>query len=588
MDVNALNATQIAAQMQAVLDESGVSGVKVAASEDGKNLVVTSARSDGTKVSTQISVPDIDEPTLAGGIDGELALEKMSEHLKQFVKSLGSATAEVLEQVAAKLEALAKQIQAAAAGSSTVAAPASASGKSVLYTLYQLIALLLDCAREQRQTARLQREADSQMMISEMNAQCESMRSDAVTGLVGSFCCAGVQSIMLGGSAYHQHYANKGTRDARVYSGEESAARIQSAATQQNNPLALETAKTQAGNRLDTATKTSIDNLFNDAAKVEPPKVEPPKVEPPKVEPPKVEPSNVEQPKVPQQNQNVEIQNQNNNVPKEQPKNDVNNLNEPKNNVEQQKPNENNIDNPKNEVVVDKKNEEVLNEQKDVNKAAEQNNEVAKQGEKVEEPVNDQVATQIAKHNAIIDGFKQEQTDARIQFAKESANGTVSSATRTRLETANAKVEYASICKVAAEQGLDGKIVIGKDGSATSTVADQRAAFQQQTLRDSVEARVNTRSNVLTDRAARNTGYAGIWTQAGYVTNMLGQGITSTIEKTAEAETKSYDQEIEASRQQRETTNDLVQNSMDVFKQLLAVLSSIAESERTTFREIMG
>jgi len=587
MDVNALNASRVAAQFQTILDESGVSGVKVAASEDGKNLVVTSARADGTKVSTQIGVPDIDEPSPKGGADGELALEKMNQHLKEFVKGLGSATAEVLEKVAAKMEALAKQIQAAASGSPTAAVPASATGKSVMYTLYQLIALLLECAREQRQTARLQREADSQMMIKQMEAQCESMRSDAVAGLVGGICCAGVQTVMLGGSMYHQHYANKGTRDARVYSGEESAARIQSAATQQNNPLALEAAKTHAGNRLDAATRTSIDNLFNDAAKVEQPKVEPPKVQPKVVVQEQQLQGSQPKPQGAESGQDIELQSlENKNVVKNDPKVDGVNK-QPENEIKQGEIKDGKPDSLKKEVVDEKKVDQPPAEKKDV-KVAEQDKEGAKPKDKPEDSVNEQAAAQIAKHNSIIDSFKQEQANARIQFAKESAEGSVSSATRKWIETATAKVEYASICKVAAERGMDGKLVIEKGSLGSTTVADQRDAFQQQTLRDSVEARANSRSNVLTDRAARNSAYANTWTQAGYVTNMLGQGITGTIQRMREADTKSYDQSIEASRQQRETSNDLVQNSMDVFKQLLSVLSSIAESERTTFREIMG
>jgi len=243
--------------------------------------------------------------------------------------------------------------------------------------------------------------------------------------------------------------------------------------------------------------------------------------------------------------------------------------------------------NDKDVKVVDQNKEVAKPNDKDV-KVGDQNKEVAKPNDKAEDSVNEQAATQIAKHNSIIDSFKQEQADARLQFAKESAEGSVSSATRKRLELATAKVEYASICKIAAEQGMDGKLVIDKGPLGTTTVADQRDAFQQQTLGDSVEARANSRSNVLTDRAARNAAYAGIWTQAGYVTNMLGQGITGAVQRMMEADTKSYDQAIEGSRQQRETTNDLVQNSLDVFKQLLSVLSSIAESERTTFREIMG
>ena len=180
-------------------------GQKASGSEGAQgtpNLVMS--ESDKATLLTMLTTPDINTPegtvedpaakleSLINKLEGENTFNFTDEQLQTFTNTL--------KTLLTKVNSLISTLNANAAEGS------SASGKTntaqALLDIYQVMALLFECAQEMKNAQREQRQAESQAVITSIQNQADKQRSAALTGLIaGSIICA-VQVVATCVSAY--------------------------------------------------------------------------------------------------------------------------------------------------------------------------------------------------------------------------------------------------------------------------------------------------------------------------------------------------------------------------------------------------
>lgn len=153
---------------------------------------------DGTDRTFSVKIPD--DIGLPDAVDSD-AIKTLCAKLAVDAQSgLDAATAEQLRQVL---------VAALSNPDVTKAAAALGNSKSVMFDLYALMALLVDCAQKQRDATRALRTAESQQIQNSIQAQAGIQRSAAIKCMVASAICCVIQGVAMGISLYKQASAFK-------------------------------------------------------------------------------------------------------------------------------------------------------------------------------------------------------------------------------------------------------------------------------------------------------------------------------------------------------------------------------------------
>lgn len=153
---------------------------------------------DGTDRTFSVKIPD--DIGLPDAVDSD-AIKTLCAKLAVDAQSgLDAATAEQLRQVL---------VAALSNPDVTKAAAALGNSKSVMFDLYALMALLVDCAQKQRDANRALRTAESQQIQNSIQAQAGIQRSAAIKCMVASAICCVIQGVAMGVSLYKQASAFK-------------------------------------------------------------------------------------------------------------------------------------------------------------------------------------------------------------------------------------------------------------------------------------------------------------------------------------------------------------------------------------------
>ena len=191
--------------LDSVTDAGNVNGAN--GPQQPANLVLTAQ--DKQTLLNILTTPALDTPA-AGQGDAATKLESLikklqdgktynftPEQTKTFVATLNNVLTKLNQATNGKLQAAGASGASGAAGT---AAPASSS--KVLFDIYELLVLLIQCAQEQKNAQRDLRQAETQAMVASIQNQADEQRSAALTGLIAGSLICGLQAVAAGYAAY--------------------------------------------------------------------------------------------------------------------------------------------------------------------------------------------------------------------------------------------------------------------------------------------------------------------------------------------------------------------------------------------------
>ncbi len=192
-----------------LVETSGVEGAaKISA--DNRSLVFTASVNG---VESQITVRIPDDLELPGEVD-ETAIASLVEKLKDPVFNL---TADQIKAFEGEITQIYNDM------ASAVAETGSKSTGSVLFDLYQLMALLVEVAQSQRDAARDLRTAQSAQIQNSIQAQADTQRSAAMVGLIVGVVCGALNALCSIGMLAMQGASYKKQLNAARSSGADAA-----------------------------------------------------------------------------------------------------------------------------------------------------------------------------------------------------------------------------------------------------------------------------------------------------------------------------------------------------------------------------
>ena len=193
-----INGNGGAIDWKALIDniQNSPDATNVQSSQTRPNLVMS--ESDREILVNLLTTPEINAPE---GTDENTAakLESLLNKL-QDGKTFGFTD----EQTKVFYDTVSALQQKLAAGAQQVNAKSSApsgSTSKVLFDIYNMLALLIECAQDMKNAQREQRQAENSAQITAIQNQADAQRTAALTGLIaGSICCA-IQVVATGVAA---------------------------------------------------------------------------------------------------------------------------------------------------------------------------------------------------------------------------------------------------------------------------------------------------------------------------------------------------------------------------------------------------
>ena len=173
----------------------------------GQNQKVNLVLSEGDKdiLLNLLTTPDIDAPggmettpadklaSLIGKLQDGKTFNFTEAQTKTFVDTLST-----LQQKVAALNASGTQGTQKTDAAST---PLSSNTSKILFDIYKMLALLIECAQDMKNAQREQRQSENSAQITAIQNQADAQRTAALTGLIaGSICCA-IQVVATGVAA---------------------------------------------------------------------------------------------------------------------------------------------------------------------------------------------------------------------------------------------------------------------------------------------------------------------------------------------------------------------------------------------------
>ena len=235
-----------------------IEGVKVDADKDGVGLTF-SVSEGGTVRTVELSMPMLDSPSeidegLIAGFCEKLGDGSMLNLTDAQIKAF-------CDELSAQLKVLSENL--AASGTSTIAD--SNASQSVMFDIYALMALLVECGQKMRDAARDVRQAENVQVQHSIQTQADMQRTAALTGLV---CSVAVCAIQVGMQIGNMAYQGKGfskQMDAHKMSGLENAKAELKMAEMQTKPQDAQANFEKISQKTDQAVKTEVESTFNDS-----------------------------------------------------------------------------------------------------------------------------------------------------------------------------------------------------------------------------------------------------------------------------------------------------------------------------------
>ncbi|MBQ7189518.1 MAG: hypothetical protein IJR99_08910 [Kiritimatiellae bacterium] len=139
----------------------------------------------------------------------------------------------------------------------------SASTKSVMFDLYQLMALLVEVAQSQRDAAREMRSTENQMLQSAIQSQADAQRDAAMVGLIVGVTCGAVSALVSAGTMVGQmaatHSQNAAINNSGVKAAQNNVAMVKNADTLQHANAQLTSVTNEVGGDVSQSVRTRID-----------------------------------------------------------------------------------------------------------------------------------------------------------------------------------------------------------------------------------------------------------------------------------------------------------------------------------------
>lgn len=229
-------------------------------STDAQNVGLTFTVNDGGTVRTvALSMPMLDSPS---EIDESLLAGFCAKIGDQSMLNLSDAQIKAFcDELTAQLGVLEGALSAS--GASTIAD--SKASQSVMFDIYALMALLVECGQRMRDAARDVRQAENVQVQKSIQNQADMQRSAAITGLI---CSVVVCAVQVGVQAANLTYQGRGfgkQMGSHKMSGLEKAKAELKMAELQCKPQDAQANLDRISQRVDPATKAKVEGTFNDS-----------------------------------------------------------------------------------------------------------------------------------------------------------------------------------------------------------------------------------------------------------------------------------------------------------------------------------
>ena len=260
INVNNLN-SKINADWSTVLSNiKGTEATKATASVDGVSRGLTmSVAGDEEVVSVATAQPQLDAPEAAD----EYAIGTLCAKL---------GAGDMMNLSPAQVETVCKEVEAelnvyseALSESSTSGVSFSAASSTVMFDIYALMALLVECGQKMRDAARDVRQAENEQVQTSILNQADAQRSAAMTGLI---CSVAVCAVQVGMQAYNLSTQGKSfakQMEAQKASGVTEARAELKTAELQAKPQDAAANYNKVANATSESTRTAVEGTFNDS-----------------------------------------------------------------------------------------------------------------------------------------------------------------------------------------------------------------------------------------------------------------------------------------------------------------------------------
>lgn len=222
--------------------------------------LVFSVNNGDTVRSVSLSMPELDAPQVA---DDDCQIASLCAKLGTGnLMNLSPAQVEtVCKNLTNELKAYADAL--AAGGASGV--DTSGDSKSVMFDIYALMALLVECGQKMRDAARDVRQAENEQVQTSIQNQADQQRSAALTGLIASVAVCVIQVGMQSANLARLGKGVAQQSSARNDAGIENAKADLKMAELQAKPQDAQANLQKVTQATDPAVKAKVEASFNDS-----------------------------------------------------------------------------------------------------------------------------------------------------------------------------------------------------------------------------------------------------------------------------------------------------------------------------------
>ncbi|MBR4614098.1 MAG: hypothetical protein IKO55_00700, partial [Kiritimatiellae bacterium] len=139
----------------------------------------------------------------------------------------------------------------------------SSSAGSIMFDLYQLMALLVEVAQSQRDAAREMRSTESQMLQNSIQSQADAQRDAAMVGLIVGVVCGAVSALVSAGTMIGQmaatHSQTTAMNNSGVKAAQNNVTMVKNADTLQHANTQLTSVTSEVGGDVAQNVRTRID-----------------------------------------------------------------------------------------------------------------------------------------------------------------------------------------------------------------------------------------------------------------------------------------------------------------------------------------
>ena len=246
--------------------ESAVEALKSADSIDNVSFnaetrALSFSVNDGDTVkSISLSMPELDVPQAADD-DGKIASLCAKLGTGDLMNLSPSQVETVCNELIDEMKTYAETL--AAGGAPGV--DTSGNSKSVMFDVYALMALLVECGQKMRDAARDVRQAENEQVQTSIQNQADQQRTASLTGLICSVAVCVIQVSMQGANLKNLAKGVSQQNAARNESGIKNAQADLKMAEMQAKPQDAQANLQKVAAATDPAVKAKVEGTFNDS-----------------------------------------------------------------------------------------------------------------------------------------------------------------------------------------------------------------------------------------------------------------------------------------------------------------------------------